>query len=608
MVNNKIRLTDLDFDTIKANLKEYLRGQSEFSDYEFEGSALSILLDVLAYNTHYNALYDNLTINEAFLDSASKRSSVVSKAKEIGYVPSSARAATAVVDIVAINNQVSAPDTLEVGELTPFTTTVDGVGYTFYTQSRYVASRVNNQYVFQNIQLREGTPLDFVFTATNDMVSFVLPNPNVDTSTIRVTVQPNSQTTEAETFIVSDKVFDLTSTSPVFFIKENDQQLHEIEFGNGVVGKALQPGNVVRVSYFVCNQDGPNGARTFSYNGSLSTQNQVFVTTVEPAYGGASPEPIEQIKWNAPRAYAAQNRCITANDYKVLIKQFYPEARSINVWGGEQASPPQYGKVFISIIADGDSVLTDGQKTYVLDSIVNPRKPLTVTAEIIDPETIDVQLKATVHINPSLTNKTTDEIATIVREVVEDYDESNLNVFGGVFKKSQLSRLIDEADPAIVSNTTRIRLRVTVTPAFNTATKYNIILGNPIYKPASADESIISTGFFIPTSTELCFIDDVPGTGDMGSLRIFYRNPQTGEKITLRTAGTVNYRTGLVEINDLTVARLATTSFDFLIRPDAQDVISTRNQFVAIDRRRLEVNVVLDSDPSASYTFTSTKY
>jgi hypothetical protein len=606
MVNNKIQLTDLDFDTIKSNLKTYLQGQTAYTDYDFEGSAFSILLDVLAYNTHYNALYNNLTINESFLDSASKRSSVVSKAKEIGYVPASAQSAVAIVTVVAINNQVNAPSTLEITNLTPFTTSIDGTTYTFYTQGRYIASRVNNQYVFENIEIREGVPLVYSFEVDANTTSFTLPNANVDTSTIQVTVQENAQTSTSETFIESSSVFNIDGTSSVYFIKENDNQLHEIEFGNGVIGKQLTPGNVVTVQYFVCNGDAPNGARTFNYTGSLATQNQVFVTTIDPADGGSAAEPIEEIKWNAPRAYAAQNRCVTADDYRVLIKQLYPVAASVNVWGGEQAVPPQYGKVFISIIPDNDLTLTDSQKSFVLNNVVNPRKPLTVTAEIVDPQLISVELKTTVYVNSNSTNRDANEIATIVREVIEDYDDENLNVFGGVLKGSRLSALIDGADVSVVSNTTRMRLRTPVIPTFDIDTKYSIVLGNPIYKPASPEESVLSTGFFIPTTTELCFIDDVPGVGDQGTLRLFYKNPQTGEKITLRTAGRVNYQTGLIEITDLRISRLATTSFDFLIRPDAQDVVSTQNQFVSIDRRRLEVAVV--SDSAATYSFTSTKY
>lgn len=605
--NNKIRTSELDFGEIKENLKEYLRGQSEFSDYDFEGSAMSILLDVLAYNTHYNALYTNLAVNEAFLDSASKRASVVSKAKELGYVPRSSQSATAIVTVVAINNQIEAPPTLEIPQYTPFSSTVDGKEFNFFTLATHTSTRVGNQYVFDNIMIKEGTVLQYTYDVTTERPTFSLPNASIDTSTIRVLVQENPQSTESETFIKADNIVELTPNSPVFFIKENDKGSYDIEFGNGIVGKALSPGNLVTVTYIVCNKDLPNGARTFKYNGSLSGQNQFFITTVSPAFGGADAESVDDIKWNAPRAYTAQNRCVTVDDYRTIIKQYYPDARSVNVWGGETSIPPQYGKVFISLIPQTRPRLLESEKNFILNNIVNPRKPVTITPEFVDPTPITMELNVAVYYDPNKTTRSGGDIKTIVEEVIEDYGDVNLNRFNGIFKLSQLSRLIDESEPSITSNVTKIKLHREVSIIFNQFVGYSVDLGNPILKTPTPSESVVSTGFFIPDETRIYFIEDVPQEGPIGKLRLFYRSEVSGDKIPDRTVGTVNYSTGQIRIDDIIITRLVGIEFIFTIVPESYDVVSSQNQFVTIDFPRLSVNTIVEN-PVAPYTFVSNRF
>jgi hypothetical protein len=606
-INNKIRTSELDFDLIKENLKEYLRGQSEFSDYDFDGSAISVLLDVLAYNTHYNALYTNLAINEAFLDSASKRASVVSKAKELGYVPTSSKSSTAVVTVVAINNEVQAPTLLEVPQYTPFSTNVDGREYVFYTLARHSSTRVGNQYTFPNIMIKEGTLLEFVYDVTNDTPAFTLPNANIDVSTIRVVVQESGQISTSETFTRSDTILDITPTSPIYFVKENDKELYSIEFGNGIVGKALTPGNIVYVTYFACNKDEPNGARSFKYSGSLASQNQIFVTTIDSAFGGSAAESIDDIKWNAPRAYAAQNRCVTVDDYRTIIKQYYPDARSVSVWGGETANPPQYGKVYISIITDSPSFLTSTEKTYVLNTIVNPRKPLTITPEIVDPTPINMELNVAVYYNSQQTTRSAGDIKTLVQQTIKDYNDINLNKFNGIFKLSQLSRLIDNTEDSIVSNVTKIKLRRAVSIIFNQLVAYSVNLGNPILKSTTPNESVISTGFYIQNDTNIHYIDDVPGEGTTGTLRMYTRSNITGEKIFVRNVGTVQYNTGKITIDDIVIERLATLDFIFTVVPNSYDVVSSQNQFVLVDFSRLNITPIEESAVTP-YTFVSNRF
>lgn len=606
-INNKIRTSELDFDQIKENLKEYMRGQSEFSDYDFDGSALSILLDVLAYNTHYNALYTNLAINEAFLDSASKRASVVSKAKELGYVPSSAKSSTAIITVVAINNQVNASSILELPQYTPFTTNVDGLDYTFYTTTTYTATKTGNQYIFPSIILKEGTVLEYTYQVTNDTPTFTLPNANIDTTTIRVLVQENAQSTESEAFTRSDTILDLHADSAVYFLKENDKQLYDVEFGNGVVGKALSPGNIVRVTYIACNRDAPNGARTFKYSGNLSTQNQIFVTTVNPAFGGSAAESIDDIKWNAPRAYAAQNRCVTVEDYRTIVKQYYSDAKSVNVWGGETSNPPQYGKVFLSVITNSPGTLTQAEKDYIVNQIINPRKPLTVVAVMVDPIPVDMEMDVSVYYNPQNTTRGPGDIANLVQQTIEDYNNVNLNKFNGIFKLSQLSRLIDETEQSITSNVTKIRLRREVEVIFRQLVAYEIDLGNPILKDTVPSECIVSTGFFIPNDTTVYYIDDVPNDTPIGNLRMYYRSSLTGEKVVVRNVGTVDYLSGKIRIDDIVIDRLDTVDFVFTIVPSSYDVISSQNQFVRVDFSRLNITPVVENSVTP-YTFVSNRF
>ena len=605
MANNKITTTELDFDKIKTSLKTYLQGQSQFSDYDFEGSGLSVLLDVLAYNTHYNALYTNLAINEAFLDSASKRSSVVSKAKELGYIPSSARAATAVVDVTMINNQISAPTAITIPVYTQFITQVDGNQYVFYTTEAYTAINNSGTYEFTDVTIKEGSVLTFTYVVDDNTV-ITIPNAGVDLSTLKVIVQPNAQSSAFDVYELSDTIINITGESKVYFVKETDGEVYQLEFGNNVIGKQLVNGNVVTITYFVCNKDLPNGASSFLYNGSLVSNTTSFVTTTSSAQGGTDVESIDSIKWNAPRAYTAQNRCVTVEDYKSIIKSMYPEAKSISVWGGEINIPPQYGKVFISVVPTSTDFLTQDQKTYIINNIISPRKVLTITPEIVDPVYLRIELSTAVYYDLQQTTRNSSDIETLVRGTINNYNATYLNDFGGVFKYSQIGRQIDAAEQSITSNITTIKLHREVTPVFNVTTGYTVNIGNPIYNSGVPEESVISTGFYSTDSSEVCYIDDVPVEGsNIGSLRLFYYNA-SGQKITIRTAGTIDYVAGVIDVQNINVTGLYSEKAEWIIKPQSNDVISIQNQFVEIDPSLVSITTIAETIPG-SYTFTSSR-
>lgn len=600
MDNKRIPTTELDFDKIKANLKEYLKGQTQFQDYDFEGSSLSILLDVLAYNTHYNSLYTNLAINEAFLDSASKRSSVVSLAKELGYVPGSATCSQATINFT-VNG--AADDILELPKFTNFQASLNNVTYNFYTTDNTYAYKNGTTHTFPNIVIKEGTPLTMQYVASNTS-KYVLPNVNVDLNTLRVTVQENSTSTVYVTYTRAENIVNVDSTSTVYFIKELDDKTYEIEFGNGVVGKALQSGNIVNMEYMTCNLSEPNGIKTFSYQGTqLGTSTQV--QTVIGATNGSDLEDVDVIKWNAPRAYSAQNRAVTLEDFKSIIYNYYPNAQAVNVWGGESMSPPKYGNVYISIKPKDKDNLTTEEKDYLLIDVLGPRKTVTIHPKIVDAQYINIQLDVTFYYNPALTARSPADLANLVKNTVIDYNNVHLLRFDGIFKYSNLLKDIDDTEPSIVSNIVTVKLHRDIEPIYDQAPDYELNLGNPIYNSGVPEESIKSTGIYVQNVPNLCYIDDIPTQGsNIGNLRLFYLDGNT--KVLVRYVGTVNYSTGNITISNLIITGLEGAAWTLVIKPQSNDVVSSLNQIASISRSLLKVTPVIDTVAN-SYKFTSSR-
>lgn len=614
MKNKKISVSELDFDAIKSNLKTFLQGQTQFQDYDFEGSALSVIMDVLAYNTHYNALYTNLAINETFLDSASKRSSVVSRAKEIGYIPGSAKCPTATVNVV-VSNTTSTPTSLTLPKNSLFTSVIDGKQYNFYTlENNQVVLGSDNKYTFTGITLREGAPLSIRYVANAD-TKFTIPNANVDLSTVTVTVQANSTSSTTEVFYRNEDILALDSTTPVYFVKEIEDELYELEFGNGVIGKALESGNVVTISYFITNKEAANGAKTFTYQGSTLLGGIVSTITTVPAVGGVDKEDIDTIRYNAPRAYQAQNRGVTVNDYKSIILSNYDEAESVNVWGGEDNVPPVYGKVFLSIKPKTTESLTSTQKEYIINNILKSRNIVTITPEIIDPDYIDLEIQSTVYYNPKTTTKTENQIKTLVTDSIKAYNDDYLNSFDGIFRFSQFSRSLDVSDPSIVSSITTLKLHREVAPKYDLSANYTINLVNPIYYSSVPEQSVLSSGFYIPGRSEVIYLEDYPYdlTNKIGTFKMFYYDSDLNKQYLPETIGTIVYATGSIEIKGLIVSGISGDKWEFVVKPQSNDVVSIRNQLVRIQDSNVTVHVIIDkvsvgdTAGNASYIFTSSR-
>jgi hypothetical protein len=606
--NKKINVTTLDFDDIKTNLKTFLSGQTEFQDYDFEGSAMSVLMDVLAYNTHYNALYNNLTINEMFLDSARKRNSVVSISKMLGYTPRSATCSQAEITLT-VTAPNSLVNTLSLPAGTPFTTTVENKNYTFYTFGSVIATSSTGVFTFNNLLINEGTPLNFNITVGSN-TRYIIPNANIDLSTLTVKIQDSSTSSVYTTFTRAETIVNVDSESKTYWVKEIDDGLYELTFGDGNLGVALQTGNVVHLNYYVSSLDAPNGARQFAYGGgTLISGATVTVTATSPAANGASPEDIDSIRFNAPRMYASQNRAVTPDDYKSIVYSLFSDAASISCWGGEDNNPPVYGKVYLCVKPKDADKLTTTQKSQLLASILATRNVVSVQPVIVDPEYINIGVTTTIYYNEQATTKTASELASIVTNTINAYNVNELDRFDGVFRYSKLSKLIDNSDPSIVNNITTILLRRSLTPRYNVSAQYLINLINPILSSGQPEESFKSTGFYILGNEDIHYLDD----DGVQHVRLF-RYGTNGIKIIVNpTLGNIDYANGVIDIKNLNITGLANNDLEISIRPLSNDVVSALTQIANIAPEHLKVTAI--SDPTASgdlrggynYTFTSSR-
>ena len=612
----KLEISELDFDGIKANLKNFLSQQDEFRDYDFEGSGMAVLLDMLAYNTHYLGFNANMLANEMFLDSADLRASVVSKAKQVGYTPTSATASEATVDVTVTN---ASGATLTMARGTKFSTTVDGTSYNFVNNADLSITPVDNVYKFSNVKIYEGTYLNFKYTVnTSDTDQrFIIPNDNVDTTTLTVKVQNSSSDSTTNTYTLADGLTGLTPTSQVYFLQEIENGRYEVYFGDGVLGKAIADGNIVIFDYINCNQTAPNGASTFTLSGTIGGFSDATVTTISNASGGSVPESISSIKYNAPRDYASQDRAVTAEDYKVLVKSLYANAQAVQVYGGEDAEVPAYGKVFISIKAKSGTNLTVATK----NSIVQSLKEYTIASvrpEIIDPETTFIRLTTDFKYDSDKTTKDVSTLRTNIRNAISVYNNDTLKNFTGVFRYSKLLEAINDADTSILSNITTVKLFKTITPTLNSALKYTVSFNNAFYNPhsghnAAAGGVISSTGFKInnDSSTNEHFLDD---DGE-GNLRVYYLSGTT-RIYTSTSFGTVNYSTGQVVLTSANITSISNVdgATSTLIRifaiPNSNDIVPVRNQVLEIDTAGStvggEVDAVESGSSQAGTTYTTT--
>ena len=583
----KLNISQLNFDNIKANLKRYLSNQSQFKDYDFEGSGMAVLLDLLSYNTHYLSYHANIAANEMFIDTADIRESIVSLAKALGYTPNSPRASEADINVV-VNGATGATITMNAG--TQFTTTVDSVNYNFVTTSSTTIAPTDGVYTFSNLKIKEGTYVTYNYTVdTTDIdQKFLIQSVNADTSTLIVKVQNSDTDSTTSTYTKATSITELDSTSKVYFLQESEEGKFEVYFGDGVIGKSLENGNIVILQYVVTNKTAANGASSFALSGNIGGFSDVTITVNSNAANGAEAETKESIKFNAPKSYAAQDRAVTVNDYKIKVQELYANTKSVSAWGGEDNATPFYGRVYISINPKTGSNLTQATK----DSLVTQLKKFSVasvTPVIVDPETTSVLLTSTINYNESSTANTSTAIKTLITTAITNYNDNTLNQFDGVLRYSKLLDIIDDAENSILSNITTLKLRKTFTPTLSTSTNYTVDYSNALYNPhtehnKAAGGILSTTGFKVANDTNVYFFDD-DGNGNIrryyliGSVRNYVDN----------TAGTINYSTGALAFNALTIASIenirgtASTVIECTVTPSSNDIVPVRNQVVDID-------------------------
>ena len=612
----KLDISQLDFDGIKDNLKTFLSQQDEFTDYDFEGAGMNILLDVLAYNTHYLGYNANMLANEMYLDSADQRTSVVSLAKQVGYTTKSSTSSQAKIDVL-VNNASGASLTMSRG--TQFTTTVDGTNYSFVNNADISISPQDGVYKFSDLDIFEGTYLNYKYTAntTDTDQRFIIPNDNVDTNTLTVKVQESSSDSTTNTYKLVSGITGLDSTSKVYFLQEVEDGRFEVYFGDGVLGEAIADGNIVILDYITCNRAEANGANTFTLSGSIGNFSNVTITTVNSAANGDGPESIKSIKYNAPRDYTAQDRAVTADDYKVLVKSLYANAQSVQVYGGEDAATPDYGKVYISIKARSGSNLTEVTKQSLVRSLKS-FAVASVTPVIIDPETTFITLTTTFKYDSSLTTKDISTLETNVINAISSYNTDTLEDFTGMFRYSAVGKVIDDADTSILSNITKVKMYKNITPTLNSGLKYILSFNNALYNPhsghnASGGGIISSTGFKIfGDDTNEHFLDD----DGAGNIRVYYLSG-TVRSYTDATYGTIDYATGEVILTSSNITSIsnvdgaASTRIRVFAVPSSNDIVPVRNQVLEIDTANSTISGSVDEIESGSsqagttYTTTS---
>ena len=614
---NKLDISTLDFDNIKTNLKKFISNQDEFKDYDFEGSGMSVLLDLLAYNTHYLAYNANIMGNEMFIDTADLRNSIVSHAKTLGYTPNSARAPYADINVV-VNNATGATLTMNAG--TQFTTTVDNVSYNFVSIGSNIISPVDGVYTFSNLKIYEGTYVTYQYTVdTTDIDQrFLIPSANADTNTLIVSIQNSSTDTITNTYTLATGITSLTDTSKVYFLQEAEDGKFEIYFGDGVTGKQLVNGNIITLKYVVTNKTLANGASSFALSGNIGGFSDVAITVNSNAANGSEAETKDSIKFNAPKSYAAQDRAVTIEDYKTKVKELYANTQSVSAWGGEDHSTPYYGRVYISIYPKTGSNLTTATK----NSIVTTLKQYSigsVTPVIIDPEVTYILLTSNVRYKEAATTKTATTLKSEITDALTTYNTTTLQQFDSMLRYSKILDTIDDVDTnAILSNITTVRLRKSFTPALSTSTKYTISLSNALYNPHSGHNStaggiLSSTGFKIDGDTTNVYYVNDDGSGNV---RLYYLVGSV-KTYTNNTQGTIDYSTGDVVLNSLNVSSIenirgaASTVVELTVTPSSNDIVPVRNQVLSIDVANSSITVEADTFEGGSsgagigYTTTS---
>ena len=614
------KFTNLDFDQIKTQIKDYLRSNSDFTDFDFEGSNFSVLIDTLAYNTYITAFNSNMIVNESFLDSATLRENVVSLARNIGYTPRSKTAARAEVAFKLKLPSSNPPDTVELKRGLVCVGSVNDTSFTFAI-SEDVTKIVENEgsdlspnYVanFENLPIKQGTFITKQFKFENSLdQKFILDNPSIDTSTLHVYVKKNEDTTGlgVEYFVV-DGLNDIDSTSRVFFLQEIKDEKYEIRFGDGLIGRKLgsegiSDGDIITANYIVTDGQNGNGASTFSFagnivntstNGLVSVVETPNVITIQKAQGGGNIEDLDSIKYYSPKIYSSQNRAVTARDYEAIIKNIFPETDTVSVVGGEELDPPEFGTVQISIKPKNSTYISDFTKSRILSQL----KKFTVSGinqKIVDLKILYIELDISIYYNFSQIS-TEETLRTKVIQSLTEYGNSvNFNQFGSRFKYSKSLQVIDNTDTAITSNITKVKIRRDLKVAINQSAQYELCFGNQFHVESSG-RNIKSTGFFVTGESSMVYLTDSPNPDKVtGTLAIVKEIDNQQIRVVSKSAGVVDYIHGEVKLSTINIT--GTQRDDGIIEvqafPESNDVIGLRDLYLSLSVSKSTINMLRDS-------------
>ena len=595
----------LEFNEIKAQIKEYLKSQSQFSDYDFEGSSLTVLIDTLAYNTYYTSVNANLAVNEGFLETAVLRENVVKLARMIGYTPSSAKSARTTVNI-AVQTAFPYPQSVTIGAgLVLNFTGLDNNNFVFSipTDVSQSVDSLTGIATFSNQVLYEGLYLTDTFVKdTSERQRFILTNDRVDTSSMIIEVTSGTVT---EKYLQATDITKIDSTSKVFFLEESEYQIPEILFGDDVIGKALTNGDVITVKYTTSAGIGANGLKVFENIGTFrdnlgnAITSGITITAVSYPDGGAEPESTEAIKFSAPKFYSAFGRAVSTRDYEAIIPQIYPNVSSIACYGGEEAEPPEYGKVFLAIKPKNADKLSLSEKNSVLKKL-REYSVAAIQPTIIDPSILYIDLISFVYYNPNNTRRSPQEVKNLVITTLTALNASGeFNKFGGKFKYSKVQNIIDDAERSITSNITRVAMRKNVTVELNTRVNYKICYGNRINQQTSTSPSVSTSGFkIVGDDINTYYLND----DGAGTLRLYYVKG-TGEfEYTDGLWGTVDYDMGEIVINDLIIQSTSVTgnALQISATPKSNDLVSLRETYITMGIDNSVITVVEDTISSGS--------
>lgn len=618
----QINFSNLDFDQIKSTIKDYLRADSNFTDFDYEGSNLSTLIDILAYNTYLNSFNANMIANEVFIDSATLRENVVSLARNIGYIPRSISAAKANISFIVDITPYSVPPltlTLKKG-ICAISNAFGLESYSFCIPEDITIPVKNNIGSFENVEIYEGTLITQTFTVNTSQYNqrFILNNSGIDTSTLRVSVQNSSGDITSNSYNLIDNIGSIDKNSRIFLLQEIEDQRYELIFGDGNFGKKLDNGNVITVTYIVTKGKSANGISLFNFAGKIIDNNGNTIslgisnlTTLNGSLGGDDIESISSIRNYAPRTFAAQNRAVTASDYETIIPKIFPEAEAVSVFGGEDLDPPQYGKVLITIKPRNYNYISDITKRKIISEI-KKYSVAGIIPQIIDLKYVFVEIKSSVYYNANLTNSVSDLKTKIISTLTSFARSSDLNKFGSRLKYSKLLKVIDDVDPSITSNITTIKMRRDLRAALNSFADYEICFGNPFHlkydkSGKKTPFNIKSTSFKVSGINGDVYLSDYPDQGGTkGTLFLFKKTSDNDYEIVRNNIGIVDYSKGEIILNILNIVDTEIKIPENIIQieaiPESNDVIGLQDLFLQIDIDSLNIDMISDTISSGSDT------